>query len=205
MSMVKICGITNTGEALYAQDKGADFIGFVFAKSPRRVTPSQAAYIISRLSLRVKTVGVFVDEKKERVKEIIKKSGRIDCLQFHGEESPKYCGQFPGKKVIKAFRIKDEDSLKGIKDFDNVDYILLDGFSMRLHGGTGKGFNLDLAVKAKDFGLPVFLSGGLNPDNVRAAIEKVKPFCVDVSSGVEKLPGEKDPDLIAKFINAVKA
>jgi len=204
MVKVKICGITNLEDAIYAQEAGADFLGFVFAKSPRRIEPEKAKEIIGRISERVNIVALFVNERKDIVHDIGCKLGRVDFLQFHGDETPEYCGHFSGKKIIKAFRVKDKESINRIENFSSVDYALLDGYSEKTYGGTGKGFDLDLALKAKEFDVPIFLSGGLNPDNVKQAAEKVMPYCVDVSSGVEIRPGKKDHALVRRFINNVK-
>ena len=204
MVKVKICGITNLEDALCAQESGADFLGFIFAKSPRMIQPKDARLIIGSLKEFVKIVAVFVDEQQENVLRIISELGRVDLLQFHGGETMQYCRQFKEKKIIKAFRMQDDNSVSQIKGFDEVDFILLDSYSDNAHGGTGRGFDLDLAVKAKAYNIQLFLSGGLNPDNVKYAIDKVNPFCVDVSSGVELYPGKKDYMLIKSFIESVK-
>jgi phosphoribosylanthranilate isomerase len=197
---IKICGITNSGDAVLAEKAGADFLGFVFAKSPRRIAPETAKAIISKLSDTVKIVTVFVNEEKGVVDRVISSLGRVDIIQFHGNETARYCRQFKGVKTIKALRVRDEESIAEINDFKDMDFILLDNYSENCYGGTGKGFDLDLALKARDFGMPIFLSGGLNPDNVADAIKKANPFCVDVSSGVETKPGKKDHYLVKKFI-----
>jgi phosphoribosylanthranilate isomerase len=204
MVKVKICGITNLEDALCAQESGADFLGFVFAKSPRMIQPKDAKLIIDSLRESVKIVAVFVNEEQERTRRIISELGRVDLVQFHGSETMQYCRQFKEKKIIKAFRIQDEFSVSQIKDFDEVDFILLDSYSDNVHGGTGKGFDLCLAVKAKAYNIPLFLSGGLTPDNVKCAVDKVRPFCADVSSGVELRPGEKNHKLVKSFIQNVK-
>jgi phosphoribosylanthranilate isomerase len=204
MVKVKICGITNLEDALCAQESGADFLGFIFAKSPRMIQPKDAKLIIGSLRECVKIVAVFVDEQQSSVNRIISELGRVDLLQFHGSETMQYCRQFKEKKIIKAFRMQDDISVSQIKGFNEVDFILLDSYSDNAHGGTGRGFDLGLAVKAKAYNIPLFLSGGLNPDNVKCAIDKVSPFCVDVSSGVELYPGKKDCMLIKSFIQSVK-
>jgi len=205
MAKVKICGITNLKDALVAQNCGADFLGFVFADSPRRVDPKKARDIIAELSPDVKIVALFVNEQKKRVFDIINSLSRVDMLQFHGDETPEYCGCFKDQKIIKAFRIKDEKSLQDIKAFRDIDFILLDVFKQGQFGGTGDSFDWNIATMLRQPNTPIFLSGGLNPDNVKAAVEKIKPFCVDVSSGVEKEPGKKDDVLIARFIQNAKS
>jgi phosphoribosylanthranilate isomerase len=201
---VKICGITNLEDALCAQSAGADFLGFVFAESPRRISGESAKKIIEKLSEDIHIVALFVNEKTEIVDNIINTIGRVDILQFHGDETPEYCSNFSSKKVMKAFRLKNEITIRSISGFKDIDFVLVDSYSDDVYGGTGKEINLDLALKAKEYGYPLFLSGGLNPANVKQAISKVNPFCVDVSSGVEESPGKKDHDLIRKFINNAK-
>ncbi|OIN95412.1 MAG: hypothetical protein AUJ48_03220, partial [Deltaproteobacteria bacterium CG1_02_45_11] len=157
MTKIKICGITNINDALWAVNLGCDILGFVFAKSSKRkVSPQKAKKIISQLPAFVKKVGVFVDEDSKAAEKTAKSCG-LDTLQFHGQETPEYCAYFKsGFETIKSFRIKDEASLAGISDYD-TDYILLDTFVDGVEGGTGNIFNWDLAVKAKEAGKPVFL------------------------------------------------
>jgi phosphoribosylanthranilate isomerase len=200
---VKICGITNLEDALAASELGADALGFVFAPSPRRIEVSEAGGIIAQFPPFVTTVGLFVNEARARVRETIERC-RLNAVQFHGGESPQVCKEFmPGIKVIKAFRIKDEESLNRIGEY-GVSACLLDAWVEGRSGGTGKTFDWNLAAAAKDFGLPLILSGGLNPDNVARAIERVDPYAVDVSSGVESAPGKKDYKLMKEFISRAK-
>ena len=202
---VKICGITNIEDALRVVELGADALGFVFyEKSPRKITKEKAKEIIDKIQTvkpRVVKVGLFVDELEERVNEITSYCN-FDILQFHGDETPNYCKKFP-QKIIKAFKIKDKESLVNIPKYE-VDYYLLDAYSEELPGGTGKTFNWDLAKEAKEFGKPIILSGGLNPENIIEALKKVLPFGVDVSSGVELFPGQKDHKKLEEFITKVK-
>lgn len=199
---VKICGITNLEDALATVDLGVDALGFIFyEKSPRKITKKKAKEIINALPKEAIKVGLFVDELEEKVNEIAS-SCHFDILQFHGDETPNYCKKFP-QKIIKAFRIKDKKSLANIPKYE-VDYYLLDAYSENLPGGTGRTFNWDLAKEAKKFGRPIILSGGLNPENIIEALEKVSPFGVDVSSGVELSPGKKDHKKLEEFITKVK-
>jgi len=205
MIKVKICGITNIEDALIAQDAGADMLGLIFAESPRKITVDIARDILAKISDRIETVALFVNEDEGVVKRTLNKLKRIDLIQFHGDETQAYCRQFNDKKIIKAFRVKDEGVLKDIEAFGRPDILLLDAFSKEQFGGTGKRVDWNIALKAKDHGVPLLLSGGLNPDNVSTAIEKVRPYGVDVSSGVEKEPGKKDPLLVRSFIRKAKA
>jgi len=200
---VKICGITNLKDARAAIDFGADALGFVFAKSPRRIKPNDAARIIRELPPFVNFVGVFVNEPVKRVEKIAKQC-KIDTLQFHGDESPEYCSHFrKTRKIIKAFGIKDKSSLKILSGYD-VDGYLMDVFSPHLRGGVGKTFDWGLAREARKTAGPIILSGGLGIKNIKSAVKIVKPHAVDVSSGVESSPGKKNLKAMHEFIKAVK-
>ena len=199
---VKICGITSAQDALAAVDAGADALGFMFYEaSPRRVTPEQASEIIRELPPFVARVGVFVNPDADKVRATIAETG-IDTLQFHGEETPEFCRQF-GLRVIKAFRVRDVLSLKRLADFRNEAW-LLDSFVEGKHGGTGAIFNWDLAAQAVKQGGRVILAGGLTPENVAEAVRQVRPYALDVSSGVELAPGRKDVTKVRAFIAAAK-
>ena len=199
---VKICGITNIEDALAAVDYGADALGFVFFPgSPRYVSPETAREIISLLPALVTTVGVFVDEEQQKIKEVMQFAG-INVLQLHGSESPDFCSIW--HRVIRALRVKDFTDLKPLEAFRNVSAFLLDTFSPGQFGGTGQIFNWDIALEAKRFG-NIILSGGLNPDNIEKAIKRVKPYAVDVSSGIEEKKGKKDLKKMRLFIERAKA
>lgn len=204
MAKIKICGITNTEDATWVANLGADYLGVVFAKdSTRKISLEKAREILETLPLYIEKVGLFVNEDAKIIDKVLS-SCKLDILQFHGEESPDYCQQFKGRaKIIKAFRIKDEASLNLISQYD-VDFYLLDSFVEGEQGGTGQSFNWDLALRAKEFGRPIFLAGGLNPENVVEAIKKVQPYAVDVSSGVEASPRRKSVELMQEFINKVR-
>jgi len=208
MVRIKICGITNEKDALWAVNLGVDYIGFNFYKdSPRKISPKLAAQIIGKLPSFTQPVGVFVNEEMKVVKRIAEKC-RLNLVQLHGKETPEYCRelqtQSPRLKMIKAFRMRGKENLDGIENY-GVDYYLLDSYVPGIEGGTGEIFNWDLAVEAKQFGKPVFLAGGLSPDNVTQAIEKVDPYGVDVASGVERTPRRKDYNLMREFISRIRA
>jgi len=198
---VKICGITNLADAQAAVAAGADALGFNFSeKSPRHVALSAAADISRRLGPVILRVGVFVDAPEELVSRAIGECG-LSLLQFHGDEPPEFCTKF-GLMTMKAFRIRDAETLKEMGQYP-TDAFLLDAWSPEARGGTGAIFNWDLAIEAKKLGKPVFLAGGLTPENVTDAVRRVKPFGVDVASGVESSPGKKDPAKMQAFIKAV--
>jgi len=201
MVKIKICGTTNLKDARQAIDAGADALGFIFfRKSPRFISVKAVQSIISELPPFVETVGVFVDESVDRVRRIAD-SCRLDVVQLHGDETPAYCRRIP-RKVVKAIRVEDKNSLRQMDSY-NVNGFLLDSYSEQQHGGTGKTFDWSLAKQAKKSG-PVILAGGLNPDNVAEAVRRVRPYAVDVCSGVEKIPGIKDPVRLQAFIDAVR-
>jgi len=201
MVHVKICGITNIEDALAAVDYGADALGFIFfPESPRYVPPETAREITSLLPPFVATVGVFVNETEQKMREVMQYSG-MNVLQLHGEEAPAICAVW--HRVIRALRVKDFTDLKPLEAWSRVSSFLLDTYSPGKFGGTGQIFNWDIAVEAKRFG-NIILSGGLNPDNIEKAIRLVRPYAVDVSSGIEEKKGKKDLKKMRLFIERAK-
>ena len=198
---VKICGITNNEDAHAAVECGADALGFVFAKSPRQVTKEQARDIVKNLPPFVSPVGIFVDEEIDTLKWICDFCA-IRTVQLHGSESPLYLNDLRGYKIIKAFRVKEEDDLKPLANYKPHAF-LLDSYVEGTMGGTGVTFKLEVARQAHKYG-NIILSGGLTPENVKDAIQIVKPYAVDVSSGVESSPGKKDKLLMKQFIMNAK-
>jgi phosphoribosylanthranilate isomerase len=202
ITKVKICGITNLADAQAAVSAGADALGFNFyEKSPRYVALKEAVKISKQLPPFIMRVGLFVNAPEEVVLRAIPECG-LTMIQFHGDEPPEFCTQF-GLMSMKAFRMRGPETLKEIPQYQ-TDAWLLDAFSPATFGGTGEKFNWDLAVEAQKFGKPIFLAGGLTPENVGEAVRKVHPFGVDVSSGVESAPGKKDHAKIKAFIAAVR-
>lgn len=198
---IKICGITNLEDALIATEFGADAVGFIFyEKSPRYINPRTAALIIRELPPFVATVGVFVNEPPDKLVDTAKQSG-VGCVQLHGDETPEYCASL-GLRTIKALRVKDAFVLNKLRSF-TVSGILLDTYKEGVPGGTGETFDWEIAAEAAKAGR-IILSGGLTPENVREAIEKVRPYAVDVSSGVESKPGKKDHEKLRKFFEQVR-
>lgn len=201
MVRVKICGITNIEDAIAAVAAGADALGFVFhPASPRHLFPEEAAEIIRVLPPFVQVVGLFVDLPLEQVNDIADLC-RLDLVQLHGDEPPDYCTAVR-RRVIKAFRVKDISSLESMRNYCVAGF-LLDAWSPDLHGGTGRVFNWEIAEAAKGYG-PIILAGGLTPENVGAAVARVSPYGVDVSSGVEVAPGKKDQSKVREFIRQAK-
>lgn len=202
MVRVKVCGITNLDDALAAIELGAHALGFIFVpSSPRHVTTEEAAHIISQLPPFVTKVGVFADAPMEQLKEFMN-ACPLDLIQLHGEESPAYCtALFP--RAIKAFRVKDEGILSLISNYQASAY-LLDTFDTAMLGGTGQRFDWRIAQKAVASGRLIILSGGLNPDNIQEAITMVRPYGVDVSSGIETRPGKKALHKMQQFFSRLR-
>lgn len=203
MVKVKICGITNLGDAITSVGAGCDALGFVFyKKSPRYIAPQKARKIIRLLPSRILKIGVFVNATGRAIKHIFK-TCNLDMLQFHGDESLAFCKKFKKYKIIKAFRIKDKNSLKDIKRYP-VWAFLFDSYQKNLFGGTGRTFDWRTIKKLKFPKKNIFISGGLNVRNIKKAIQLIKPDWVDVSSSVEVRPGKKDYKKVKSFIKAVR-
>jgi phosphoribosylanthranilate isomerase len=203
MTKIKICGLTNFEDASAAIDLGADALGFVFFKgSPRNISPEKAAAIITKLPVFTTTVGLFVNEPREEILKIVNQTG-VSVIQLHGEEPPEAC--ILTRKVIKGIRIKSLESLEPLKRYQGlVSAFLLDTYAPHMLGGTGQVFNWDIALEAKNFGR-VILAGGLTPENISEAISRVKPYAVDVSSGIELEKGRKDHQKMRLFIERARS
>lgn len=202
---IKICGITNVEDADVAVKTGADALGFVmYRKSPRWVEPAVARSIIAGLPPFVLPVGVFVNEEAEKVRTLMDECG-FGLAQLHGDESAAYC-QNLGRPTLKALRLKDRGTFLALAEFQgraNVRGFLIDTFSDQSYGGTGQTADWTLAQEVAR-SAPVILAGGLNPANVAGAIHIVRPYGVDVSSGVEQSPGKKDHHKLKAFIEAAR-
>jgi phosphoribosylanthranilate isomerase len=201
-SRVKICGITSVRDGLAAARQGADAIGLIrYQPSPRAVTLEQAREIAASLPPFITRVAVFVDPSEDSVSATIQ-ACRPDLLQFHGEERPEFCRSF-GVPYLKAVRVRaDIDLLEYLSPFHDAAGWLLDAYRADLYGGTGEAF--DWRMVPSELSRPIVLSGGLAPTNVVEAIRRVRPWAVDVSSGVESAKGIKDERLIAAFIAGVR-
>ncbi|WP_457568714.1 phosphoribosylanthranilate isomerase [Desulfurobacterium sp.] len=206
MVKVKICGITNLEDAMAAIDAGADALGFILFKNSKRcISPLEVRHITRELPPFVTKVGVFVNEDRATVLEILSYAN-LDYAQLHGNETPAYCEYIGSNRVIKVFRLQDEKEVNRVREYEKVaSAVLLDTFDKNSFGGTGKTFNWNIALKVKEIvNLPLILSGGLNPENVSTAIESVKPYAVDTCSGVEVHPGKKDSRKVKDFIKIAK-
>ena len=201
---VKICGITSAADARLAVDAGADALGFNFYRpSPRFIEPATAARIIARLPRRVVKVGVFVDEPAEKIREIAGAVG-LDVAQLHGHERPFRVRQVAAfRPLIKAFRVRPGFPPARLALYPAAAAFLLDGFRPGLQGGTGMLFDWSLARRAARYGT-IVLAGGLRPENVVEAISRVRPYAIDVCSGVESLPGKKDPKKLRELMRQVE-
>ncbi|MBI3995771.1 MAG: phosphoribosylanthranilate isomerase [Nitrospirae bacterium] len=198
---VKICGIMNVHDALAAADYGADAVGFVLYKSsPRYIDARAVRNIIAQLPPFVTTVGVFADADEKEMLSTVEECG-LDLIQLQGDEPADLCRRL-GVRVIKAIRIRDKFSLNRMIPY-KVRAFVLDTYREGQLGGTGETFDWSLAVDAKKFG-KIILAGGLTPENVGPAIARVRPYGVDVSSGVEERIGKKDHSKIKRFIEAAK-
>jgi phosphoribosylanthranilate isomerase len=199
---IKICGLRDATSARTAAELGADAIGLVFYEaSPRNVSAPQASEIVAALPPFVSSVGLFVDAESEFVSEILR-AVPLDILQFHGDESPAYCGSF-GRPYLKAVRVQAGlDLVEYAHRYSDARALLCDAYSPAAPGGTGERF--DWALLPSTLPLPLVLSGGLTPENVGQAVKQVRPWAVDVSSGVERSRGVKDMERTARFINAAR-
>jgi phosphoribosylanthranilate isomerase len=200
MMKVKICGITDVDAALAAVDSGADAIGFVFAKSKRKIDVVNARDIAAELPNDIMKVGVFVNETKEAIDRIVRVVG-LTHVQLHGNESADFSKSL-SLSVIKALGIEGKDSLEAIKDYP-CEFLLLDGPKGKYQGGNGLSFDWNILNGQDLLGKKVILAGGLNEGNVLEAVRQVRPYMVDISSGVET-DGKKDLNKIKRFIDKVK-
>jgi phosphoribosylanthranilate isomerase len=202
---VKVCGITNAEDAVAAVEAGADALGFLFyKKSPRYIVPAVAGRIIAALPPFVLPVGVFVNEDVASVRSIMDSCG-LAIVQLHGDENASYCQEL-SRPTMKALRLKDRGSLLALAEYHGrggVRGFVLDAYFEMAYGGTGQVTDWSLAAEAAK-STPVLLAGGLTPGNVAEAIRAVRPYGVDVSSGVESAPGRKDHAKVRAFLDAVR-
>jgi phosphoribosylanthranilate isomerase len=208
MTKIKICGVTNEQDALWAANLGADYVGLNFyPPSPRKISPKNAKDIVAKLPPFVISVGIFVDEPVSSIAKLVK-STPLKVVQLHGQETPEMCGELKalGVQVIKAIRLTAPLNASEWTAFkDVVDYFLIDNGTAAEPGGNGETFDWSWLEQAKDLGKPWFLAGGLNPNNIGEAMKTVHPSLVDVCSGVERLPTRKDFEAMKKFIQTVRS
>jgi phosphoribosylanthranilate isomerase len=203
---VKICGITKSEQALAIAEMGIDALGFICVpNTPRYVDPDRIRLITNLLPASVDRVGVFLDASMAEICQVVESTG-LNCVQLHGNESPEFCAVFrstiPNVKLIKALRIRSQASLAQVEDYYTwIDAILLDAYDPKLAGGTGKTINWETL---SDFqpNCPWWLAGGLSPENVAIALQHLQPDGIDVSSGVEISPGNKDSDRVRQLLKA---
>ena len=202
---IKICGITNAQDAEAAVTAGADALGFVFyAQSPRCIEPAVAKRIIAQLPPFVLPVGVFVNHDRDTILKLFDECG-LAFAQLHGEETPTFCESL-GRPVLRALRLRDRGSLLALAEYKGrmgVRGFVVDTFSTKAYGGTGQTGDWFLAREVAQVA-PILLAGGLTPNNVQEAIRQVQPYGVDVSSGVEEHPGQKNHEMIRAFTQAVR-
>jgi phosphoribosylanthranilate isomerase len=201
MTRVKFCGFTHQDDVAQAVALGADALGFVFyGPSSRYVSPEHAQTLTRSVPAFVTRVGLFVNEEAETVQRIFEIAG-LNLIQYHGEESPEFCDAI-GLPYIKAFRVRKGMDLRTEMDrYPNASGFLLDAYVKGQPGGTGEGFDWELIPQSH---APIILAGGLTPDNAKDAIDQVAPWALDVSGGIETKPGRKDPDKMARFMNACR-
>ena len=206
MTKVKICGITNPEDALLAAKFGADALGFNFyKKSPRFIEPEKVLEIVEQLPDEILKVGVFVNEDLEKIVEIAEKA-KLSAIQLHGEETPEFAKELKAKtglEIIKAFRVSPSFAPEDVLKYE-IDAVLLDAYSEKEHGGTGGTFDWEIARKVKEIFPKMYLAGGLNDDNLIGAIDIVKPFGLDVCSGIEIEKGKKDKNKLINFVTLGK-
>lgn len=204
MVNIKVCGITNLDDALAAVELGADALGFNFySRSPRYLAPAQARQIIEKIPSSILKVGIFVNvDRPQTVVDLVHEAG-VGAIQLHGEESPEYVRMLDEFQTIKALRVGPDFKPQDVLKYP-VKAILLDAFNPQAHGGTGQRFDWAIAKDTVPYASQLYLAGGLNAENVAAAIESVGPYAVDVCSGVESAPGRKDLARLRAFISAVR-
>ncbi|MFA5393255.1 MAG: phosphoribosylanthranilate isomerase [Candidatus Ratteibacteria bacterium] len=207
MIKIKFCGLKRPEDIRRAEELKVDFIGFNLYPKSTRCIPLKDLKKLAGEVKRSKKVLVFVNSNLEEIARAVEKSD-ADLVQLHGNETPRFCSQVTavtGRPIIKAFRLATEKDLKPLEEYlDSTDYFLLDTRSNGLFGGTGRSFPWELAVKAKEFGKPIFLAGGLTGENVADTCRQVKPFAVDVAGGVEEKPGVKNKEKMALFVQKVR-
>ena len=204
MTRVKVCGITNLEDALAALEAGAEMLGFNFyARSPRYVSPTEARRVVEQLPEGVECVGVFVNESAPAEVERVAREASVGAVQLHGDETPEFCRALRELTTIKALRVGPGYTPESAARYP-TDAVLLDAYVAGEWGGTGHTFDWSLARRTREAVARLFLAGGLRPDNVADAVAAVRPYAVDVCSGVETSPGRKSLPLMRRFVERVR-
>jgi phosphoribosylanthranilate isomerase len=204
MTFIKICGITNLADALAAVAAGADALGFNFYKpSPRYIAPEKAREIIEQLPVSILTVAVFVNEESTQSLTRIADEAGVTALQLHGDESPDYCRELKDRYVIKMLSVSSDFDVSRVQDYE-VEAIMLDTKDSALRGGTGRVFEWSIAQEVNKLVPKLFLAGGLSPENITEAIEKVRPYAIDACSALEEKPGKKNHERMRAFVERVR-
>jgi phosphoribosylanthranilate isomerase len=204
MTRVKVCGITNLEDALAALEAGAEMLGFNFyARSPRYVPPEEARRVVERLPEGVECVGVFVNEAAPVEVERVAREACVGAVQLHGDETPEFCRALRDLTTIKALRVGPEFTPEAAARY-TTDAVLLDAYVAGEWGGTGHTFDWSLARRTREAVPRLLLAGGLKPENVADAVAAVRPYAVDVCSGVETSPGRKSLPLMRRLIEQVR-
>lgn len=202
MTEIKICGITNQEDALFAAACGVDALGFIFyPPSPRYIDPVRAREIIDALPDEVVKVGVFVNQSAPAVRQIFDFCG-LDLIQLHGDETPEYCRKFPRTRLIKAVFLQNEADCSKLEQYP-THAILVDSRAPGKYGGTGTMVDWALAARVRK-SYPLILSGGLKEENITAALVAVSPAAVDINSGVESVPRRKDSEKVRRIIELIQ-
>ncbi len=201
MTKIKVCGLTNLLDALECVRLGVDYLGFVFAKSPRHADPVVVKQIRKDLGDSVRMVGVFTEESDE-VLEIANSCG-LDYVQLHGEQSEDFAKQIGSERVIRVLRVSDLESLSAIHKYQSAEYYLFDTYAKKIQGGTGTAWDWNLFTGLDFPDKQIILAGGINADNVCDAINTVHPYAIDISSGVESAPGKKDYEKLERLVHNV--
>ncbi len=202
MTLVKICGITCMEDAIECVQAGANFLGFIFAESPRRADIRTVKHIERIVGADVKTAGVFTEESDEVIR--IMDDCALSYAQLHGDQSEDFARHIGPERVIRVARVRDEESIDRLAEYETAAFYLLDTYREGTAGGTGETFDWQLALRAKALGRPVILSGGLDAANVGEAVRTVRPYAVDASSKLELSPGKKDISKVKEFIENVR-
>lgn len=202
MTKIKICGLTNMEDALECQKLGVDYLGFIFAQTPRRADPVAVSKIVEALNGEVKTVGVFVDETSEALD--IANYCSLDYVQLHGNQSNEFADKIGRERVIRVLKISNRTITVSFSELGDAAFYLYDTYSKTAHGGTGTTWDWNILKNAKELSSKIIVAGGINAENIVDIVSRLHPYAVDVSSGVEERPGKKDLVKLERLVQNVK-